>query len=398
MSKCLLWGEETRKECAEYRDKGHEECAEYQDKGYNACAQYKDQGYNACASWSSRCCDWWPCSWLCELVTWFCIAWYWVSNIVCVAWYWVSNIVCVAWYWIANVVCVAWTWVTSAVCLLWEVVVTVVGFIFETLIAVAGLILNVLGVLIEAILSIPIVGRLLKELWTIGTEVFWRIVGLGDAVAWAIGIRPEKKLRMRVIILSDEKGTPVADPAHVMDEVQAAASIFRSQANVRLLPATAYHVTTPFVEERFVGESFVHTDTTPRASNLLDLRCGIGAWGEDLLDAGPGFNLLMASKGFWDNTRRLLGYGAPITVFVVRSINQSSTTGCSMGPAADYVTVVGTETADDTTIAHETGHACGLWHDGSPTNLMYSTDSNDRRNMTSFQAINFRNSKHVTYF
>ena len=79
------------------------------------------------------------------------------------------------------------------------------------------------------------------------------------------------------------------------------------------------------------------------------------------------YNLVMSRECFCGNARRLLGYGSPITVFIVRSINGGNGTGCSIGPLADYVTVVGTETDDKTTIADETGHGCGLWHNGLST-------------------------------
>ena len=51
---------------------------------YSGCRQYRDEGYSACARWDRRCCTWWPCSWLCKIVTWLCVAWYWISHWVCV--------------------------------------------------------------------------------------------------------------------------------------------------------------------------------------------------------------------------------------------------------------------------------------------------------------------------
>lgn len=125
---CKQWAQQTIQQCIEYRDNGYNACSQYQDQGYNACSQYQDQGYNACsqyqdqgysacANWAKNCCTWWPCSWACQLFTWVCVAWYWVSNLVCVAWYWVTNLVCVAWYWVSSWVCIAWATVVKWVCI-----------------------------------------------------------------------------------------------------------------------------------------------------------------------------------------------------------------------------------------------------------------------------------------
>ena len=116
--------------CTERRDNGYNRCAERRDNGYNRCAERRDNGYNSCADWRSRCCDWWPCSWLCEIVSWFCVAWVWVSNIVCVAWVWVSNIVCVAWVWVSNIVCVAWVWISNIVCVAWTWLETTICLVY----------------------------------------------------------------------------------------------------------------------------------------------------------------------------------------------------------------------------------------------------------------------------
>ncbi len=82
------------------------ECADQRDLGYNSCSQYRDDGYNACAGWDKHCCDWWPCSWACKLITWICQGWYWVTNLVCDIWTWIKNIVCLAWVVVTTLVCV----------------------------------------------------------------------------------------------------------------------------------------------------------------------------------------------------------------------------------------------------------------------------------------------------
>ena len=347
---CVKWGEETRKECEKYRD----------------------DGYNSCSSWDDRCCGWWPCSWGCKLVTWVCVGWYWVSNVVCVA----------------------WTYITTAVCLVWEVVITILVYIVGVVELIVGAIISVIDFVLELIFSIPILGRFVRELVSLIQEVFLRLAGLIDALAWLVGIRPEKKLRICVIILRDERG-PVANPSLVLEEVQAAADIFREEANVRLIPVGSSSFKTPFHGDEEIGDDFLHIPAHVSSDNILNVSCGASSWGEDLWLSGSSFNFEMARTCFWGSARRLLGYGSSVTVFVVRSI--VGKTGCSLGPLTDYVTVVGTETADKTTIAHETGHACGLWHVSENTNLMFENDSNLRRDMTNFQAINFRNSRHVTY-
>ena len=66
-------------------------------RGYNrrrrACNEYRDDGYNRCDDWDSECCDWWPCSWGCKLITWICVAWYWVANLVCIGWSYIEEFV-----------------------------------------------------------------------------------------------------------------------------------------------------------------------------------------------------------------------------------------------------------------------------------------------------------------
>ena len=91
----------------------------------------------------------------------------------------------------------------------------------------------------------------------------------------------------------------------------------------------------------------------------------------------------------------LVGYGAPLTVFVVRSM--STHNGCSLGPAADYVTVEAkTLRGTRRLLAHEVAHACGLWHTKNPANLMFPRGPGEE--LTHMQAAVLRTSRHVTHF
>ena len=151
-------------------------CVEYGTETRQECAEYRDDGYNSCASWDANCCDWWPCSWGCKLITWLCVAWYWVSNIVCVA----------------------WTWVATSVCVAWE--------------------------------AISIVARVVKE-------AVWRFIGIVDFVGSLVGIRPKKFLRLKIFILLDLKHRPVHPEVEVNRWLDETKTIFAQKMNVELHPA-----------------------------------------------------------------------------------------------------------------------------------------------------------------
>jgi hypothetical protein len=109
-----LKGEEGR--CSAGYEADVQECTEKEDQGYEACDEWKDEGYYACDDWDAECCDWWPCSWGCKLITYICKGFYWVSNWVCKGWTWVEKWVCVAWEWVKKWVCIGWAWAASGIC------------------------------------------------------------------------------------------------------------------------------------------------------------------------------------------------------------------------------------------------------------------------------------------
>ncbi|MEE9453880.1 MAG: hypothetical protein V3V13_05795 [Paracoccaceae bacterium] len=311
-------------------------CIEYAEESYEQCSEYRDEGHDSCSDWDDKCCSWWPCSWGCKLITW----------------------VCVGWYWVANIVCVAWTTIVTVTCIAWEVI---------------KIVLIPIAVLIELILLIPIIGRLIDILINIIAEIIWRIVGIFDAILDAIGITLLKNLRVCVIILRDEKGTPLATEADLQPAIDSAKAIFLDAANVKLS-----------VER-------VHTLAKPAPTYALDVSCGGAALGEDLWLTGSYFDLQSALHCLTGAVSRLLGYGAQITVFVIRDI-PGNTAGCSLGPLSDYVTVEG---ARGICFAHELAHACGLWHHGPASNLANGTCGGT--DLKWWQRVIVRNSRHVTY-
>ena len=102
----------------------------------------------------------------------------------------------------------------------------------------------------------------------------------------------------------------------------------------------------------------------------------------------------------------LLGYGAPVTVFVIADV-QGRYSGCSPGGFQDWsiidpdaVLKSPTNPVDEEerllTLAHEVLHACGLLHRTSH-NLMRHDSKGRTRALTRWQQAVVRSSGHVTY-
>ncbi|HKA66391.1 MAG TPA: hypothetical protein VKG03_00650 [Solirubrobacterales bacterium] len=346
-------------------------CAKYKTEREETCKEYRDEGHNACSEYRSRCCDWWPCSWACEVVSWFCDAW----------------------YWIANVVCVAWNVVTTAICIVWDVVTTVVDAVIETIESIVSWIGSAIGFFVGMIFAIPYIGRLLKWIWNGILTLVWGVVSLIDVIAGLIGIRPEKKLRVCVVMLNDERGRPLNDPAAVVPDLQAAIDIYREQANVRVLPAGPFQYASGLAGAERASTDWIHgTGRGPSGSGVLDVSCGAASGGEDLSATGSNFEVIANVSCFYTNFRRLVGYGAPIIIFLVRDV-KGTESGCSVGPLTDYVVV---EAGNPHCIAHEMGHACSLWHVGDGDNLMFPQCG--QRKLSWWQIALLRASRHVTYF
>ncbi|WP_374686808.1 hypothetical protein [Promineifilum sp.] len=216
---------------------------------------------------------------------------------------------------------------------------------------------------------------LLWEAFNILKEVLNRLIKLPELLLTLIGFRPTKRLRLRVVVLRDEKGLPLARNEDVLPAYEEARRILSRMAGVAVEPAGWQVVTAPH--------------GAPKAA--LDVRCTDGAWRDDLGECGAFFRDLMAKT----TAGTLIGYGAPITVFIVRSM--STHNGCSLGVATDYVTVEAkTLKSTRRLLAHEVGHACGLWHSKNPANLM--TPKGPGEELAGWQAAILRTSRHVTFF
>jgi hypothetical protein len=124
--RCVRWRTVQRLVCAEWEQRQEQQCKEWEQRQEQRCDRWEEEWHQDCSNWEAKCCDWAPCSWLCELVTWVCIAWTWVSTTVCRVWSWITTTVCKVWAWVTTTVCKLWVVVTTVVCRLWVLITSVI--------------------------------------------------------------------------------------------------------------------------------------------------------------------------------------------------------------------------------------------------------------------------------
>jgi hypothetical protein len=285
-----------------------------------------------------------PCNWWCLCCNkWFCwLAWVVVRIIV-----WVVEIVTRI--------------VTRVVCEVVNVVLDVLGFIFTLL------------------LSVPIIGGILRTIWNWVTEIFWRLVGLLDFFASLVGIRPRKKMYFGVVVPS-VGGTAIAPDSEIMRQVNATIAFYDSTCNINAI---------------FTG--ICHTQVPPPEGGLT-VGCDAGGFFNDWWVGGSYFEFASSLCKFRDTFRRVIGLGAELIVFVVQEITPGTTNGCSFASTHNYVLIEARPGDQDFVIAHEIGHACWLPHDGDPANLMNPITPTTNPLITNVQISLVRWSRHVVYF
>lgn len=290
-------------------------------------------------------------------------------------------------------------WFCHAVTFLIKIVERVVKVVVTVYVVVVcyfvAAIVTLLALVGQVMLMLPIIGPIVK--WWIGALVWtWsQFVGLMDAGAGLIGIRPIKHLRLEVIILMRANLTPTATPAGIAPVLAFTEATYRSRADVKI-------------------HTEIHTVTTPSPSGALTIGTEIdplvGVLGEDGSEAGLYFQKTITEMLVEQDPWFLIRVGAPLVVFVVDEV-EGSYNGCSAGPLVDYICLEGRAlTPTNNTLAHEIGHACGLPHDavvacetGDVTNLMYcrftspSTGAQRGTNLSPLQRAILRSSPHVTY-
>lgn len=187
-------------------------------------------------------------------------------------------------------------------------------------------------------------------------DVVSGVTRAGEAVAdKAKGrTRSEPVLRIRVLILSDERGVPLCTPEDVEPALRLADEVLSRGAGIRV---------------RSLG---IRTVTDPAPTAALDP----GANRKLLLDDVMGrTSFYRRHLGVWETM------GTPVTVVVVREI-EGRTTGCSLGMTADWVICQASlfdknspNTYDETVLVHELAHALNLPHHRGRRNLLFPSSS-----------------------
>lgn len=242
---------------------------------------------------------------------------------------------------------------------------------------IVGFVLDVIGFIISLILSIPIIGAIIRTILNWATEIIWRVVGLIDFLGSLVGIRPRKKMYFGVVVPSIN-GTPLAPDSEVMRQVNATIAFYSSVCNINAI---------------FSG--ICHTEVPPPGGSL-NTSCDAGGFFDDWLLNGSYYEFSTAVCKFSDSFRRVIGLGAEIIVFVVQDI-AGSTNGCSYGSTHNYVVIEARPGDQAFTMAHEIGHSCWLPHDESASNLMNSSTPAANPALSNLQISLVRWSKHCVY-
>ena len=265
------------------------------------------------------------------------------------------------------------------------VLVTIGKWVARLVCTMVNLALDIAGFLVGLILSIPILGGIIRTVLNWLTEIIWRLIGLVDFGASLIGIRPRKKMYFGVII-PVINGVAIATQANVQPQVDAVIEIYDRTCNI---------------DARFTG--YCETSIAPPDGTIV-VNCDLGGFFEDWWLKGSWFEFVSRTCKFESNWRRISGYGGELLGFVVNNVTPDGasfiTIGCSFAATHDYVAIEGAAGITPSTLAHELGHACLLPHDtGDPANLMSPiAPSIAQPTLSNLQSATVRWSRHVTYF
>jgi hypothetical protein len=184
-----------------------------------------------------------------------------------------------------------------------------------------------------------------------------------------------KKLRLQIFILSADGNNGLVTQKDLIPSVEYAGRVLKDRFGVTLIP---------------YSKNWAEMITEKAPNYALNVHCNWCGYKEEYKDAGEYFAKHLAG---WNAIPISLSF--PITVFIVENIVGKN--GCSFGPLTDYVTLDVKGVAETSTMMHEMGHACNLWHCDIKSNLMWP--NNDRGDaVKTWQKIWARGSRHITFW
>jgi hypothetical protein len=284
-------------------------------------------------------------------------------------WWWC--LCCNKWFcWLVWIIVKVVTWV----------LVTVGKWIARAVCEIVNAVLDAIAYIFNLILSIPVIGAIIRAVLNWVTEIIWRAVGLIDLLAGAVGIRPEKRIYVGVVIPSQD-GRPITTEAAILPQIQKAQELYKKLCNVKIVYSGAC----------------VADESAP--DGALTVGCNASGFFSDFWVGGSYIEFATANCKFQDGWRRVVGLGAQIVVFYVRNVLPDNppnfTIGCSFASTHNYVVVE--PPANLSTAAHEIGHACWLPHVSDPKNLMWPSSLAAEPTLTTGQILLIRWSKHCVY-
>src|SRR5258706_14951974 len=179
-----------------------------------------------------------------------------IARGVCV----VAAAIALAACWVARGVCVAAAAVARAACI-------VAAAIALAACEVVNFVLDVIGFIVGLILSIPIIGGIIRTILNWVTEIVWRLISLPDFVASLAGLRLRKKMYFGAIVPS-VGGMPIVPDVDIQRQVDAVVTFYDQSCNINVI---------------FTG--ICHTNVSPPAEGLV-VSCDAGGFFNDWWLAG----------------------------------------------------------------------------------------------------------------
>jgi len=201
---------------------------------------------------------------------------------------------------------------------------------------------------------------------------------------------PKKKLKLHIAVLQNANGPLIPDSKleDLRPSIDLLKQTFKDHGNVEVRPYSSGN------KRDIYNWAQIIDGVAPQAA--LKVHCGFGALWDEFGEAGDYFAKHVAGSvgGIIP-----ISLAFPVTIFIVEKGLDKA--GCALPLITDYATVEVAQIlpTESSTLAHEVGHRCNLWHSGQHVNLMFKkrTERLFPYWLHWWQRNLVRSSRHVTY-